>query len=219
MPLRTLRGLVILHADSDCLVIDKPAGLAVHPGPATADSLETRLATAGLPFRPVHRLDRDTSGCLLLAKRPAALRRLMRAFAAGQVEKTYLALVTPAPRSDAGVVDMPIAKISSRTRGWRMVADAAGRPALTRWQVLARHGEMALLRFLPATGRTHQLRVHASLLAEGGAILGDPVYGRGEPGGLMLHAWQLGFPDATGRIVTAVAPFPARFRALGFDPG
>jgi tRNA pseudouridine32 synthase/23S rRNA pseudouridine746 synthase len=191
----------------------------VHPGPRTADSLETRLVAAGSRWRPAHRLDRDTSGCLMLAKRPAALRRLMQAFAAREVAKAYLAVVAPAPEGDAGTVDLPLAKRSAPARGWWMEAARDGEPALTRWQVIARTGGTALVRLMPATGRTHQLRVHATALADGAAILGDPVYGRGEPGGLMLHAWRLGFANAAGKPVEVVAPVPGRFRALGFAAG
>lgn len=217
MHARGLRELVILHEDADCLVIDKPAGLAVHPGQATPDSLETRLAAAGSAWRPVHRLDRDTSGCLLLAKRPAALRRLQRAFAAREVAKTYLAAVAPPPQTPHGRIDAPLAKRSTRMRGWRMVVAEDGQTAMTRWEAVARRPGVALVRFLPETGRTHQLRVHATLLAPGAAILGDPVYGRGETGGLMLHAARIGFTDSAGRLLDVRSPLPARFRRLGFD--
>ncbi|WP_448581080.1 RluA family pseudouridine synthase [Thermaurantiacus sp.] len=219
MPLRPFADMVILFEDADCLVIDKPAGLAVHPGPKTADSLETRLKAAGAKWQPAHRLDRDTSGCLLLAKRPAARRRLMQAFAARQVAKTYLAVVAPPPPGDAGVVDFALAKRSAPRRGWWMEAGADGQPARTRWQVLARAQATALVQLEPVTGRTHQLRVHATALAQGAAIVGDAVYGRGEPGGLMLHAWRLGFPDIAGRRIEVVAPLPGRFRTLGFAAG
>ncbi len=211
-------GVAILLEDPDCAVIDKPPGLAVHPGPRTRDSLETRLAAAGCRWRPVHRLDRDTSGCLLLAKRPAALRRLQAAFAGRMIEKSYLAVVAPPPEADAGRIDAPLARRSSRARGWWIAVANDGQPAVTHWQVEARAPAGALVRFRPETGRTHQLRVHATLLARSAAILGDPVYGRGDPGGLMLHAAALAFPDAAGRRMEVRAPLPERFRNLGFDP-
>lgn len=207
----------LLARGPDWLVIDKPAGLAVHAGPRTRDCLEARLAAAGERARPVHRLDRDTSGCLLLGARPASVRRLQAAFAERRVQKLYWAVVAHPPRDDAGRVEAPLGKVSSREKGWRMVVDAAGKPAATLWEVLAREGELALIAFRPETGRTHQLRVHATLLAEGSHILGDPVYGRAAPGGLMLHARGLAFPSANGRKEEVTAPLPERFRALGFS--
>ncbi|WP_194743902.1 RluA family pseudouridine synthase [Thermaurantiacus tibetensis] len=216
MPRARLSLPAILHEDRECLVVDKPAGLAVHPGPRTCDSLETRLAGAGLVWKPVHRLDTDTSGCLLLAKRPASLRRLMGAFAARQVEKVYLALVAPAPEAASGVVKAPLVKRSRPGTGWRMDVAEGGLPAVTRWEVLARRDGVALVRFRPETGRTHQLRVHATRLGAGCAIVGDARYGRGEPGGLMLHAHALGFAGADGQWREVVAPLPERFRARGF---
>lgn len=202
-------------------VIDKPAGLAVHPGPATPHSLEQLLAarTPGRPPpSPVHRLDRDTSGCLLVATRASAHRRLALAFAAGQVEKTYRAIVCNPPAAAAGTIDAALAKISSMEAGWRMIASAGGKAARTRWRVLARAGDSALVEFRPETGRTHQIRVHATLLAQGAAIRGDPVYGRGEAGGLMLHAYGLDFPGPAGDgRHRAVAALPSRFGWPGFD--
>lgn len=203
-------------------VIDKPAGLAVHPGPRTPESLEA-LLPAYAPHRPVpqavHRLDRDTSGCLLVARRASALRRLAAAFAAGEVGKLYWAIVENAPDADRGRVEAPLLKRSTAAEGWRMHADPAGKAAATAWEVLARKDGRALIAFRPETGRTHQIRVHATLLAEGVAIHGDPVYGVAAAGGMMLHARALGFVDPeTGARVEALAPCPARFTALGFEP-
>ncbi len=206
------------------LVIDKPAGLAVHPGLRTTDSLEMLLPALVPPRRPapvpVHRLDRDTSGCLLLARDRAALRALGAAFAGRAVRKSYHAIIENPPEAEAGRVDAPLTKRSSRTTGWRMVADPAGKPATTDWEVLARDGALALVQFVPATGRTHQLRVHATLLGPGCAILGDPVYGRPHRLGMMLHASALDLPDPWAEPPdrkTARAPCPDRFKAIGFD--
>ncbi|MFQ3665002.1 MAG: RNA pseudouridine synthase [Sphingomonadaceae bacterium] len=204
----------LLAAGRDWLVVDKPAGLAVAPPRRGGTSLETLLAPLRPQPRAVHRLDTDTSGCLLLATRPAALRRLAAAFADGRVHKTYWAVVAPAPAAEAGVIDRPLAKRSTRARGWWIALDPAGRAARTRWQVLARAGNRALIAFQPETGRTHQLRVHATLLAPGCAIVGDTVYGRGEAGGLMLHARSLDVPEGAS-CVTAVAPVPARLADAG----
>ena len=203
-------------------VIDKPAGLAVHPGPSTPESLED-LLTGYAPGRPapqpVHRLDRDTSGCLLVARRKSSLRALSLSFATGLVQKRYLAVVENPPMADAGLVAAPMLKQSSAQAGWRMVVDARGKAARTHWEVLERNAGFALIRFRPETGRTHQIRVHANLLAPNSAIVGDPVYGAAHPGGMMLHAHTLAFPDPqSGTTQTAEAPCPDRFKPFGF-PG
>jgi tRNA pseudouridine32 synthase/23S rRNA pseudouridine746 synthase len=210
---------VLLDA-ANWFVIDKPAGLAVHPGPRTPDSLETLLPFYA-PNRPVpqavHRLDRDTSGCLLVARRASALRALSRQFAEGEVKKLYWALVTNPPAEDSGEIDAPLLKQSSREAGWRMHVSEKGKPARTQWQVLVRKGDVAMIAFRPLTGRTHQIRVHATLLAKGAAVLGDPVYGAAHPTGLMLHSRSLEFMAPNGNdIVRAEAPCPARFAHMGF---
>ena len=219
----------VLAQSRSWLVLDKPAGLAVHQGPRTPHSLEQllrALAPRRPPPQPVHRLDRDTSGCLLVATRPSALRQLSAAFASRSVEKIYWAIVAGPPRADSGRIEAALGKISSRAQGWRMVADPNGKPAATDWEVIARVGELALIAFRPETGRTHQIRVHATLLAPGAVIVGDPVYGAAGQHGMMLHAQSLSFPnpddttdtsDDTLRIVCVTAPLPARFRTLGFD--
>ena len=215
----------LLASGKTWLVIDKPAGLAVHPGPRTPDSLEDLLpgfAQHGVTPQPVHRLDRDTSGCLLLARRASALRTLSRAFAEGAVEKTYLAIVEGEISGDAGRTDQPLLKHSDRKTGWRMLPDAAGQSARTDWRVLTRREGLALLEFRPKTGRTHQIRVHATLLGPGTAIVGDPVYGRANvPGGvdgLMLHASSIAFAEPqTGERIEVHAPNPRRFAQRGFE--
>lgn len=202
-------------------VIDKPAGLAVHRGPRTVRSLEDLLPgyAAGRPApQAVHRLDRDTSGCLLIARRPSALRRLAAAFAAGAVNKLYWAIVRNPPAHDSGLVSAPLQKRSTAETGWRMWADDRGKPAQTFWDVLERKGEDALVAFRPQTGRTHQIRVHATLLAPHAAIVGDPIYGQPDGRGMMLHARSIGFNDPdTGAATMATAPCPDRFRQWGFS--
>lgn len=211
--------LPVLAEGKTWLVIDKPAGLAVHPGPRTPHSLEdllAELALHGVVPQAVHRLDRDTSGCLLLARRPSAIRTLSRAFAAGAVEKRYWALVSGQFAGNQGQIDAPLAKRSSKADGWRMVADANGQPAVTRWRRIGSAGLLSLVEFRPKTGRTHQIRVHASLLGDNTALVGDPVYGQPDPAGLMLHARTLGFAEPqTGDRVEVVAPLPPRFRLPG----
>ena len=204
----------ILAIDAHLLILDKPAGLAVHPGPRTPHSLEAHLIGLREGFvrapQPAHRLDRDTSGCLVLGRHPRALKRLTQLFEAGRIGKTYWALVDGAPKADDGVIDAPLFKVSTAADGWRMVVDSRGKTARTRWRVLAR-SERSLMAFMPETGRTHQVRVHAATL--GTPIAGDPVYGSGE-GPMLLHGREIMVPYTEGaRPVTAVAPLPAHWPA------
>jgi tRNA pseudouridine32 synthase / 23S rRNA pseudouridine746 synthase len=209
----------ILFLDGEALVIDKPAGLPVDPPRDGSLSLENHMTSLTFGFRrwpqAVHRLDRDTSGCLLLSRNPGAHARFQRAFEAGGVEKRYLAILDGVPDGEEGVVDLPLAKRSTAEAGWRMVADAAGKPARTRWRVLAARDGRALVEFRPETGRTHQIRVHAAT-GLGVAVLGDPVYGRAHKAGMMLHAAALTVPRAGKPAVEARAPVPERFAAAGF---
>jgi tRNA pseudouridine32 synthase / 23S rRNA pseudouridine746 synthase len=209
----------ILFIDGEAMIIDKPAGLAVHPGPRTPRSLEDHLGALRMGFkrRPgiVHRLDRDTSGCLLLSRNPKAHRRLSRAFEEGVVEKAYVAVLDGLPDAAAGRIDMPLIKISSQEAGWRMVPDPEGRPAATNWEVVAAAGGRALVRFVPETGRTHQIRVHAAS-GIGLPILGDPVYGKGGKA-MLLHALALKVPREGKPPIEARAPLPEAFLAAGFD--
>lgn len=208
----------ILFLDGEALVIDKPAGLAVHPGLRGGPSLEDHLYQLCFGFarppRPVHRLDRDTSGCLLLARNPKAHRRFQRAFEDRRVRKIYLAVVESAELPSEGIIDLPLDKVSTPEQGWRMVANELGKPAVTRWRLLATRGNRALVRFEPETGRTHQLRAHAAY-GLGAPIAGDPVYGDG-PGPLLLHAWSLELEREGKDPVKAVAPLPPSFSDAGF---
>lgn len=201
-------------------VIDKPAGMAVHPGPKTPDSLE-QLLPLYAPNRPVpqavHRLDRDTSGCLLVSKRSSALRALSRAFEAGEVEKLYWGIVENPPAHSSGQIDAPLLKQSTRETGWRMVVDDQGKSALTEWEIVERRENLALVAFRPKTGRTHQIRVHATLMGEGCTLFGDPVYGHLHEQGMQLHSRSLSFKDpGTQESRTATAPMPQSFKDLGF---
>jgi RluA family pseudouridine synthase len=201
----------VLHRDAALIVLDKPAGLAVHPGPRTPESVERHLDALrfGNRERPrlVHRLDRDTSGCLLLARHAKAVRRLGQLFASSQVRKVYWAVVEGAPPGEEGAIDRALKK-ETRKAGWRMVADPAGQPAVTRYRVLGRSHALSWLELSPETGRTHQLRVHCA--GEGFPILGDPVYGRGTVSVPMhLHARSIGLPPRGAHpALTVTAPAP-----------
>jgi len=209
----------IIFIDAEAIVIDKPAGLAVHPGPATRECLEDSLGELRFGFMrtpaPVHRLDRDTSGCLLLARNPKAHKRFARMFEEGRVEKTYVAVLEGIPPGAEGLIDLALTKTSSPERGWRMVPDPAGQPAVTEWRTIAEAGGRALVRFAPRTGRTHQIRVHAAI-GLGLPIVGDPIYGRGR-GSMLLHAFALRVPRDPKPAVDARAPLPERFADAGFD--
>ena len=212
-------GERVLFLDGEALVIDKPAGLPVDPPRDGAISLENHLSHLTFGFRrwpqAVHRLDRDTSGCLLLSRNPKAHARFQQAFENGLVEKRYLAVLDGVPQETTGTIDLPLAKISSRERGWRMTGDPKGKSARTHWELLEEKDDRALIAFRPETGRTHQIRVHA-LEGLGHAVTGDPVYGAAHPAGMMLHAAALSVPRAGKEPVSAEAPWPERFAALGF---
>lgn len=209
----------VLFLDGEALVIDKPAGLPVDPPRDGSLSLENHLGALTFGFRrwpqAVHRLDRDTSGCLLLSRNPKAHARFQRIWEAGVVEKRYLAVLDGVPQGEEGLVELPLAKVSSAERGWRMVADPKGKPSRTRWRLLEARDGRALVEFRPETGRTHQIRVHAAT-GLGAAVLGDPVYGRVDRLGMLLHAAALVVPREGKAAVAAEAPTPERFAAAGF---
>jgi tRNA pseudouridine32 synthase/23S rRNA pseudouridine746 synthase len=208
----------VLLRDANLLILDKPAGLAVHPGPSGGPSVEDQAQRLCFGLRhvpvPAHRLDRDTTGCLVLARHPKARTRLGRLFTAGAVGKLYWAICAGVPVADQGVIDLPLAKRTDRS-GWRMVADRAkGQRAVTRWRVLGRGDGIAWLELRPETGRTHQIRVHLS--EQGWPVLGDPIYGRAG-GPMLLHSRRIEVPYWADRPpVVAEAPPPPEFqKAIG----
>lgn len=184
----------ILFRDTRFAVLDKPAGLPVHPGRHTSASVEGWFPLLSRrkdgPWL-AHRLDTDTSGCLVIALRRAALLEAQTAFASGRVHKTYWAVVEGQPGNDSGVVDAPLARESTPAGGWRMRVDPAGQPARTEWRVRGRTAGLTWLELQPRTGRTHQVRVHCAAL--GCPVLGDPVYAR-RPGRLHLLARAISLP-------------------------
>ncbi|MFA9201052.1 MAG: RluA family pseudouridine synthase [Cypionkella sp.] len=212
--------IALLYEDGEALVIDKPAGLPIERPRAGGRSLEDHLAELRLGFRrdpaPVHRLDTDTSGCLLLARNPKALARFGRAFEGRRVEKRYLGILDGVPAQEGGTIELALAKISSAEKGWRIIPARKGKPAVTHWRRLAVRDGRALVEFTPETGRTHQIRVHAAS-GLGLPLLGDPVYGReGSAPRTMLHAAGLVVPREGKPAIAAAAPLPADFAARGF---
>ena len=204
---------LILYIDAEAIVIDKPAGLPVDAPRRGGDSIVSRLDELRSEFKrtptPMHRLDQDTSGCLLLARTPKARARFQQAFETRQVEKYYLAVVGSDVAAGEGVIDVPLAKVSSEEAGWRMVADPAGQTAVTHWRRIAVRDGSALIEFRPLTGRTHQIRAHARE-AFGSGIVGDRVYGL--PGGpMLLHASRLVVPRTGKPAIDVTAPLPGAF--------
>jgi 23S rRNA pseudouridine1911/1915/1917 synthase len=219
--------LVLVHVDDDVLVVDKPAGIVVHPGSgqergtlvqgllARFPELAAVGAHAGDPRRPgiVHRLDKGTSGLMAVARTPEAYDVLVGALARREVRREYRALVWGVPEPRRGVVDAPIGR--SARHPTRMAVSADGRPARTRYEVLEEHAEptpTALLSCRLETGRTHQIRVH--LAAVGHPVVGDDTY-RGARAVLdvarpFLHAHRLAFAHPrTGAPVDVTSPLPA----------
>ncbi|WP_395330005.1 RluA family pseudouridine synthase [Novosphingobium sp. BL-8H] len=213
--------LEILFEDGEALVIDKPGGLPLDTPRAGGPSLEDRLDELKLGFHrhptPVHRLDRDTSGCLLLARNPKALKRYSAAFEEKLVEKRYLGIVAGTLAEEEGTIALNLSKVSTAKDGWRMIPAKKGKPAVTHWRKLDEKNGLTLVEFRPETGRTHQIRVHAAS-GLGHALLGDPVYGssKGAPR-TMLHAAGLTVPRGDKEPIVAVAPLPRDFAALGFS--
>lgn len=204
----------ILHRDALMLIIDKPAGLPVHGGVGGGNHLGKYLDSLrfGLPRLPqlAHRLDRDTSGCLVLGRHAEALRRLGKLFAQGRVTKEYWALVQGAPSQEQGRISAPLLRLqgSQGGAGFHMLVDAAGQEAVTDYWLEAQQGGISWLRLQPQTGRTHQLRVHCAQL--GCPILGDRKYGAPpHTVPLMLHAWRIAvplYPKKDPIVVTAEPP-------------
>lgn len=244
-PLAEPGPLSVIHEDEDLLVVDKPGGLIVHPGSGVSGgTLVNRLlhhrpgiAGVGSAQRPgiVHRLDAGTSGVLAVACSDAAYRRLSRAFAEREVDKVYLAVVYGRPEPPQGQIELPIGRDPAvRTRMAVVSVDRGGRPAISRYRLLAEAPGIALLELKILTGRTHQIRVHCKAI--GHPLVGDPTYGESRWRNLepsmrrplrafprpALHALRLtlpGFAGAPSRAFTAQAPedLLALCRACGLD--
>jgi len=205
----------IVYEDEDLLVADKPAGLAVHPCAGSwDDSLGARLAAyylrAGLPirFHPVHRLDKGTSGLMVVAKHPACQHALTCALHSGRFRREYLAVCEGCPEPSGGVIDAPLGR--SDTSYIRQCVRPDGKRALTRYALVSRHGPLSLLRLELETGRTHQIRVHMAYL--GHPLAGDFLYGTENPALISrpaLHSARLELTQPfTGQALRLSSPLP-----------
>jgi 23S rRNA pseudouridine1911/1915/1917 synthase len=235
--------LSIVYQDADLAVIDKAAGMVVHPSAGHADGTLvnallhhlTDLSGIGGTQRPgiVHRLDRGTSGLLVVAKNDHAHHHLAGQFAAHTAGRTYLALVLGVPVAQRGTITSQLARHPTDRKRWASTTPLKGKRAVTHWERLQSANTMSLLACRLETGRTHQIRVH--LTEQGWPLLGDPVYKRNhmrppvairplvQPDRPMLHAWQLAFEHpTTGASMTHIAEPPADFtaitEALGITP-
>jgi tRNA pseudouridine32 synthase / 23S rRNA pseudouridine746 synthase len=229
VPLLTGQDLLsrILYKDDAMIVIDKPAGIAVHKGRGEGQNLESLFDS--LRFEQnrnpslAHRLDKDTSGCLVLGRHREALARLGLLFSKGFAEKTYWAVVVGSPPA-AGEIRHRLGRASADTRSWVMKVAQDGDEAITGFIRMAQGDGVAVLAMHPKTGRTHQLRVHAA--AEGFPIAGDRLYGGDRALAasrhLQLHARSITLPYDRRRPVTVTAPLPDHMAALtalvGFMP-
>lgn len=214
--------LDVIYADEALIVVDKAPGRVVHPaaghgGDTLVNALLARFPELGARFegeRPgiVHRLDRDTSGVIVIARTPAVANALRAAFKARAVDKVYLALARGRVDPPAGVIDAAIGRDPKRRQ--RMAVLPGGRPARTRYRLIGDAHGVSWLELRPESGRTHQIRAH--LRAIGHPVLGDPVYGRSSRriGRTALHAWRIGFEHpVTARRIEFEAPLPDDLRA------
>ena len=215
---QTSAELPVLYEDDDVMVVNKPSGLLTHAKgglstePTVAEIIRPKTSFASGTDRPgiVHRLDRDTSGILIIAKNPEAAVHLQRQFAQRTTKKTYLAVTDGVPKLAAAKIDLPIGRNPSAPSTFRV--DPNGKPAQTTYRVLAATDNQALIELKPTTGRTHQLRVHMAHLNT--PILGDRVYGKPNASRLMLHAHKLEITLPSGERKTFEAAIPNVFTEL-----
>jgi 23S rRNA pseudouridine1911/1915/1917 synthase len=221
--------LDILYEDDHLLIINKPVGLVVHPAPGHEGGTLVNallahcdnLAGIGGVQRPgiVHRLDKDTSGAIAVAKTDQAHQHLQAQLKAKTARRDYLAVIHGAPAAESGTIDLPIGRhLVDRKKMAIIPEEKGGRRAVTHWQVRERLGNYTLMQFALETGRTHQIRVHSAKM--GYPIVGDMVYGAGRSVGVKLagqalHAWRLQLEHpVTGVPVIAIAPIPTTFSTL-----
>ena len=205
-------NLPILYEDDDVIVVNKPSGLLTHAKgglsdePTVAEIIRPKTSFATDTDRPgiVHRLDRDTSGLLIIAKNPESAAHLQRQFAERTAKKTYIAITDGKPKLNAAKIDLPIGRNPSAPSTFRI--DPNGKPAQTTYHVLTENDTQSLVELKPTTGRTHQLRVHLAHL--NAPILGDRVYGKSSDCRMMLHAQKLEItlPSGERKVFEAIVP-------------
>lgn len=208
--------LPILYEDDDVIVVNKPSGLLTHAKgglsdePTVAEIIRPKTSFATDTDRPgiVHRLDRDTSGLLIIAKNPESAAHLQRQFAERTAKKTYIAITDGKPKLNAAKIDLPIGRNPSAPSAFRI--DPNGKPAQTTYHVLAKNDTQSLVELKPTTGRTHQLRVHLAHL--NAPILGDRVYGKSSDCRMMLHAQKLEITLPSGERKVFEAAVPDEFK-------
>ena len=208
--------LPILYEDDDVIVVNKPSGLLTHAKgglsdePTVAEIIRPKTSFATDTDRPgiVHRLDRDTSGLLIIAKNPESAAHLQRQFAERTAKKTYIAITDGRPKLNAAKIDLPIGRNPSAPSTFRI--DPNGKPAQTTYHVLAENDAQSLIELKPTTGRTHQLRVHLAHL--NAPILGDRVYGKSSDCRMMLHAQKLEITLPSGERKVFEAAVPDEFK-------
>ena len=208
--------LPILYEDDDVIVVNKPSGLLTHAKgglsdePTVAEIIRPKTSFATDTDRPgiVHRLDRDTSGLLIIAKNPESAAHLQRQFAERTAKKTYIAITDGKPKLNVAKIDLPIGRNPSAPSTFRI--DPNGKPAQTTYYVLAENDTQSLVELKPTTGRTHQLRVHLAHL--NAPILGDRVYGKSSDCRMMLHAQKLEITLPSGERKVFEAAIPDEFK-------
>lgn len=221
--------LDILYEDDELIILNKPAGIVVHPAPGHDSGTLVHALLAHCPDlkgiggiqRPgiVHRLDKDTSGAIAIAKTDHAHQHLQAQLKAKTAGREYQAIVYGSPQANSGTIDLPIGRNPNDRKKMAIVpVEKGGRRAVTHWQVLERLGNYTLMQFRLETGRTHQIRVHSTQMKH--SIVGDPLYGSGRSIGVnltgqALHAYKLRLRHPSrGDWVEAIAPLPAEFTTL-----
>jgi len=220
--------LDILYEDDQLLIINKPAGMVVHPAPGHSQGTLVNallahcpLASVGGVLRPgiVHRLDKDTTGAIAVAKTDHSHHHLQQQLKAKTAHREYLGIAYGSPQTESGTVDQPLGRHPIDRQKMAIIPlDKGGRAAITHWQIYERLGNHTVIKFQLETGRTHQIRVHSAYLRH--PIIGDPVYGRGKDIGVnlpgqALHAWKLRLiHPVSGELIEAIAPLPETFLTL-----
>ncbi|MTJ12659.1 RluA family pseudouridine synthase [Anabaena sp. UHCC 0187] len=221
--------LDILYEDDELIILNKPAGLVVHPAPGHPDGTLVNAILAHCPNLPgiggvqrpgiVHRLDKDTTGAIAIAKTDLAYQHLQAQLQAKTARREYLGLIYGVPKTETGIIDLPIGRNPQDRKRMAIVSiEDGGRNAVTHWRVKERFGNYTLIHFQLETGRTHQIRVHSAKM--GHPIVGDPIYSSGHSLGVnlpgqALHAWKLQLQHpVSGNLVEVTAPLPRSFATL-----